>query len=203
MEVLRPLVSAAAEGAVRDVAFFDFGSTDGTDQIADAAGAMMVQAPARSTASLSDQTAFALAAAPRSNWVLLADQSTVLASGWLSETISFIERQERLITQKGKLCAVFRPDHEPEAGSADLRRRVSIALLNRVFSTAKLSQGLLVRRNDLIGQAAPLINWAQPDPSIRLPGLIRLRSRTHLAQPMDAPQLDNAVPAGQPSAEPR
>jgi glycosyltransferase involved in cell wall biosynthesis len=39
LDVLRPLVAAAAEGVVRDVVFLDIGSNDGTPQIADAAGA--------------------------------------------------------------------------------------------------------------------------------------------------------------------
>lgn len=181
LDVLRPLVSAAAEGVVRDVVFLDVGSNDGTSQIADAAGATFLQAPEDAAI----QTETALATAHRANWVMLLDQTTVLAPGWLDETISFVERQERVKTARGKLAAVFRPEHEPEIGSADVRRRALVLMSNRLLSIAKLSQGLMARRSDFHGDTTPAIDWMARDPSIRLPNLLRLRSRTHLAQPME------------------
>lgn len=188
LDVLRPLVSAAAEGAVRDVCFFDVGSTDGTQTIADAAGAMMITAPD----DTNRRTRAALEAANRADWIMLLDQTTMLVPGWLAETLSFVERQERLKSRKGMMSAVFRPEHEPEAGSADLRRRAGVLLVNRLLSTAKLSQGIVVRRADLMGEAGSRFDWNANDPGIRLPSLLRLRSRTHLAQPIeplsDAPQ---------------
>lgn len=181
LDVLRPLVSAAAEGAVRDVCFFDTGSTDGTQTIADAAGAMMISA----SADTSRRTRAALEAAHRADWIMLLDQTTVLSPSWLAETISFVERQERVKSRKAMMSAVFRPEHEPEAGSADMRRRAAVLLANRLLSTAKLSQGILVRRSDLMGEAGSRFDWNASDPGIRLAGLLRLRSRTHLAQPIE------------------
>lgn len=181
LDVLRPLVSAAAEGIVRDVCFFDMGSTDGTETIADAAGATMVKAPEDTVR----HTRTALEAAHRADWVMLLDQTTVLAPGWLQEAISFVERQERLKSRKGMMSAVFRPEHEPEAGSADMLRRASVLLSNRLFSRARLSQGIIVRRADLMRDAGSRLDWKAGDPGLRLPGLLRLRSRTHLAQPID------------------
>lgn len=195
LDVLRPLVSAAAEGAVRDVCFFDVGSTDGTQAIADAAGAMMISAPD----DAGRRTRAALEAAHRADWMVLLDQTTVLGPGWLAETISFVERQERVKSHKGMMSAVFRPEHEPEAGSADMRRRASVLLANRLFSSAKLSQGIIVRRADLMGEAGTRFDWSANDPGIRLPGLLRLRSRTHLAQPIES--LSNALQATGNSSE--
>ncbi|MFN3226887.1 MAG: glycosyltransferase [Hyphomicrobiales bacterium] len=180
LDVLRPLVAAAAEGVVRDVVFLDIGSNDGTPQIADAAGATFL--PAK---GLPDQTDQALKAAHRGHWIMLLDQTTVLSPGWLDETLSFVERQERVRSARGKLTAVYRPEHEPEAGSADVRRRMLILAANRLFSLAKLSQGIVLRRADFEGNSPPRIDWESKDPSIRLTNLLRLRSRTHLAQPME------------------
>ena len=78
LDVLRPLVAAAADGAVRDVVFFDTGSRDGTAMIADAAGAIMQPVPDDSASA----TGAALQAAHRADWVLMLDQATVLTSGW-------------------------------------------------------------------------------------------------------------------------
>jgi glycosyltransferase involved in cell wall biosynthesis len=180
LDVLRPLVAAAAEGVVRDVVFLDIGSNDGTPQIADAAGATFL--PAK---GLPDQTDQALKAAHRGHWIMLLDQTTVLSPGWLDETLSFVERQERVRSARGKLTAVYRPEHEPEAGSADVRRRMLILAANRLFSLAKLSQGIVLRRADFESDNPPRIDWVSKDPSIRLTNLLRLRSRTHLAQPME------------------
>jgi hypothetical protein len=156
------------------------GSNDGTPQIADAAGATFL--PAK---GMSNQTDQAIKAAHRGHWIMLLDQTTVLSPGWLDETLSFVERQERVRSTRGKLSAVYRPEHEPEAGSADVRRRMLILAANRLFSLAKLSQGIVLRRADLEGGSAPRIDWGSNDPSIRLTNLLRLRSRTHLAQPME------------------
>jgi hypothetical protein len=48
---------------------------------------------------------------------MLLDQTTVLSPGWLDETLSFVERQERVRSARGKLTAVYRPEHEPEAAA--------------------------------------------------------------------------------------
>lgn len=195
LDVLRPLVSAAAEGAVRDVCFFDMGSTDGTQTIADAAGATMITA----TDDADRRTRAALEAAHRADWIMLLDQTTVLAPGWLAESLSFVERQERVKSAKARMSAVFRPEHEPEAGSADMRRRAGVLVANRLLSTAKLSQGILVRRADLMKEAGSRFNWQVSDPSLRLQGLLRLRSRTHLAQPIE--RLDDVSQSQAKSAE--
>ncbi|MBV6658637.1 MAG: hypothetical protein KI785_12805 [Devosiaceae bacterium] len=198
LEVLRPLISAAAEGFVRDVAFVDFGSQDGTALIADAAGATLV-------AAAHDPLADALEAAPRGGWVLLLDQRTVLSAGWLEESLTFVERQERVRSSRRKLTGCFRPEHEPEEGSADLRRRLAVLALNRLASSARLSQGILIRRADLKTRFAGRIDWQAGDPALRVPNLLRLRSRSHLAQPLSLPsdtadeQSEAGVPAGQAS----
>ena len=199
LDVLRPLVAAAADGAVRDVVFFDMGSRDGTAMIADAAGAIMQPVPDDSASA----TDAALQAAHRADWVLMLDQATVLTSGWLDEAMSFVERQNRIRTPNRMLSAAFRPEHEPELGSTDVKRRATVLFANRVLSVGKLSQGLLTRRVHLRGAGAPRIDWRAPDPSVRLPNLMRLRSCTHLAQPMEPMAQTQSVPAGETVAEAR
>lgn len=180
-EVLRPLISAAAEGVVRDVVFLDLGSRDGTAMIADTAGAAMVSAK-------SDGFDGALAQAHRGSWLLLLDQNTVLAAGWMEESVGFVERQDRLRVSQSRSAACFRPEHEPELGSGDLRRRITVLATNRLASRAFLSQGILVRRAVLMGARAPVINWREGEPTMTAPGLMRLRSRSYLARPLPAPK---------------
>ncbi|MEM6710732.1 MAG: glycosyltransferase [Pseudomonadota bacterium] len=196
LEALRPLIAAAAEGVVRDVVFLDMGSTDGTARIADAAGAHFLSSQGDQSLLL----AVALNEAKRGNWVLLLDQATVLSPGWLNETISFIERQDRVRTRSRMLSAVFRPEDEPELGSADLRRRMVCLIANRLASVAKLSQGILIRRSDLEGSACPSINWKTADPSIKLTNLLRLRSRSHVALPISDVLDQSELAAGAGSA---
>lgn len=190
---LRPLVAAAAEGVVRDVVFLDLGSTDGTAQIADAAGASFFNA----SRPASDTTAQALQIAHRGGWVMLLDQASVLSPGWLDETLSFVERHERVKSARATPWAAYRPEHEPELGSADVRRRLVILAANRLWSTAKVSQGVLLRRSSLQAGNASLIDWKARDPSIRMPNLVRLRSRTHLAQPLAPLERAKAAEQGQ------
>ncbi len=187
LDSLRPLIGAAAEGIVRDVVFLDTGSNDGTPQIADAAGATFLR-PSETDLRATQE---ALAIAKRGQWVMLLDQATVLTPGWMNETVSFIERQERVKSSRGRLSAVFRPEHEPEAGSSDVRRRAAILIANRLFSRARLSQGIMVRRGDL--EPIKTAQWGVADPAFHLPNLLRLRSRTYLAQPM--PELADVGPA--------
>lgn len=194
LDALRPLVAAAAEGIVRDVAFLDLGSSDGTAEIADAAGAEFLTGTRGEPAA----TQLALKSVHRGEWVMLLDQATVLSAGWLDETLSFVERQARLgNTPRARVSAVYRPEHEPEVGSADIRRRLAVLAANRLLSLAKLSQGVVVRRSDLTGPSAPTIRWNDEDPSIRLPQLLRLRSRTHLARPIEPLARAEAAEQGQ------
>jgi hypothetical protein len=181
IDALRPLIAGAAEGVVRDVVFLDLGSKDATAQLADAVGATMLPAsgePARDTAR-------ALEVAHRANWVMLLDQASVLNHGWLGECLSFVERQERQAGAGAPLAAVFRPQHEPERGSADLRRRLGVLVSNRLFSTALLSQGIVIRRSQLAGRASAAIRWNAAEPSIRVDNLLRLRSLTTMARPIE------------------
>ncbi|MEM1284607.1 MAG: glycosyltransferase [Pseudomonadota bacterium] len=197
LDVLRPLVAAAADGAVRDVVFFDLGSRDGTAMIADAAGAIMVPVPKEREKA----TDVALKSAHRADWVLMLDQATVLTAGWLEEAMSFVERQNRIRTPNRMLSAAFRPEHEPELGSADVKRRASVVFANRVLSVGRLSQGLLARRSHLRGVSAPSIDWRAADPAVKLPNLMRLRSCTHLAQPMEPLEEPENLATGETVAE--
>ena len=84
-----------------------------------------------------------------------------------------------------------------------MKRRATVLFANRVLSVGKLSQGLLTRRVNLRGAGAPRIDWRAADPSVRLPNLMRLRSCTHLAQPMEPMAQTESGPAGETVAEAR
>lgn len=78
--VLAALVPAAAEGVVRQVIVLDAGSTDGSLEICDDAGADVLDAP----------LCEALDAA-RADWILLAPVGIRLRRGWEAQVQSHIE----------------------------------------------------------------------------------------------------------------
>jgi GT2 family glycosyltransferase len=200
LDVLSPLVSGAADGAVRDVAFLDLGSSDGTQRVADVAGAEMVRVESEPERIGAGPLARALKVAHRGEWVMLLDQTTVLGHGWLSELLHFIERQNRVSSQRARMTAAFRPEHQPELGSADVIRRTGIVLANRLFNRARLSQGVVVRRSDLAHDKAARIDWQAADPIVHAGNLLRLRTRSLVAEPFPearAATSANGAPAQQ------
>lgn len=177
LESLRPLISAAAEGIVLDVSFADVGSQDGTRVIADAAGADFV--------SLGDQlTQRALASAHRGDWLLLVDQATVLTSAGLMEAVGVIERHGRFGRSNRPSSACFRPEGEGPRSLNEMRRQAGILLGNTLASRAWIEQGVLVHRSELTGVKGPELDWAAESPSLKLPGLLRLRSFSRIADPV-------------------
>ncbi len=97
---LTALVSASVEGLIREVIVVDGGSSDRTLEIADQAGAMLIQsAPGRG------QQLAAGAKAARMPWLMFLHADTVLEQGWEREAAAFIERVE--IGQRPEAAAAF------------------------------------------------------------------------------------------------
>lgn len=83
---LASLVPAAVDGVVRQVIVADGGSTDRTLEIADAAGADIVQGEAGRGRQLARG-----AKAARSAWLLFLHADTVLEPGWHTEAAAFMD----------------------------------------------------------------------------------------------------------------
>ncbi|MDX2203467.1 MAG: glycosyltransferase, partial [Hyphomicrobiaceae bacterium] len=88
-ETLAALVPAVVEGVVKEVIVVDGGSSDGTERIADIAGATFLQAPRGRGSQLA-----AGAKRARFAWLLFLHADTVLQPGWEREAQTFMERIE-------------------------------------------------------------------------------------------------------------
>jgi len=95
------LIPAVVDGLVREVIVADGGSTDRTIQIAESAGAEIVQSsPGRG------QQLIAGAETARSPWLLFLHADTTLAPGWDHEAYAFMERVDS--GQRPLAAAAFR-----------------------------------------------------------------------------------------------
>lgn len=111
---LAALVPAATEGIIRDVIVVDRGSTDGTLEVADAAGCTIVDA---SRAGDARRQAVEQA---RGDWLLFAPARHVFEPEWQADAMAFIDRA---LTggRAQKRVAVFRGGRLPAGPLAWLR----------------------------------------------------------------------------------
>lgn len=135
---LSPLVPAAVEGVVKEVVVVDFGSRDGTLEVADTAGCTIL--PAIGCEGLS-----AAARDARSDWLLFLSPGTVLDANWHAEAMAFID-QAMLSGKAAAIAATFRhgrPDPGFRARFAEWCATVRTA----GFAAPYGEQGLLVSRS--------------------------------------------------------
>ena len=93
---LAALVPAATEGVVREVVVVDYGSSDGTLIVADAAGCTIMRA--------TDATAVRdVAEAARGDWLLFLSPATIVAPDWYTGALAFIDRA--LVTGRARASA--------------------------------------------------------------------------------------------------
>ena len=153
---LASLVSAAAEGIVREVAIADAGSSDGTEAVAEAAGCLFLTGGG----TWGDRVAGAIDAMRRVPWLMVLPPHVLLQAGWFRELTAFIERIERN-GRSDSHAASFRLEYDDYGFRARLAER-AIALCSGVFGLPAPEQGLVVSRRliDRIRREQPVSDHA-------------------------------------------
>jgi hypothetical protein len=166
---LASLVSAAADGAVRDVLVVDDGSAAGVPVIADATGCNYIKGPMARERRLSIG-----AEAAKGPWLFFLMPGVEPEEGWFREARQFIERAERKSTA-GSRAATFRIRFDDDGG-----------LLRRVFGPPAGSYGLLIHRsfyNSLGGfRHLPAVEYVDLVRRIGPARIERLRSALFVAE---------------------
>ncbi len=137
---LAALVPAAAEGLISEVVLVDGGSDDGTELVADAAGARFLTL----TGSIGTRLSFGAKAVRRGEWLLFLQPGAVLASDWAAEVERMLERLQRngLLHQR---AAVFTLECEEQNVSAWMREFFA-RWRCRILGIPYAEQGLLISR---------------------------------------------------------
>jgi rSAM/selenodomain-associated transferase 2 len=137
-DTLSALIPASLDGLVREVIVVDAGSKDHTREIADWAGADVIETgPGRGS-----QLA-AGAAAARQPWLLFLNSDTVLDHGWEREASHFMEKVDKAPSRQAAAAFRFSLDDE---GAAP---RLLEGLARLRFAGLRLpygAQGLLIPR---------------------------------------------------------
>ncbi|WP_417685345.1 glycosyltransferase [Roseibium sp.] len=137
---LSALVTAAAEGVVREVIVVDGGSNDATEEVADAAGCHWL----RVSGPRSQRLAAGADAASRGEWLLFLSPDTVLQAGWHQEAQTFIERVQRAGTAD-RTAAAFKLRFESFGLGARMSEVIAV-IRSRILGMPYGNQGLLMSR---------------------------------------------------------
>ncbi|WP_428688106.1 glycosyltransferase [Roseibium sp.] len=140
VHALSALVSAAAEGIVREVIVVDGCSSDNTEQVVDAAGCVW----ARLDASRGERMAYGASLAKRGDWLLFLRPETLLETGWHHEAQAFIERAGRA-PNGSRTAASFRLRYEAFGLGARVGETLA-ALRTQLLGMPYGNQGLLISR---------------------------------------------------------
>ncbi len=142
---LSALVPAAVDGIIRQVIVVDGGSTDGTADVADQAGAdVVVSTPGRG-GQLAQGAAMA-----RFPWLLFLNADTVLEEGWERSATSFMRRVDRGERSMAAGAFTFRLD---DKGIAPRLLERLVHLRCKILRVPYGDQGLLIPRQlfDAVG----------------------------------------------------
>jgi rSAM/selenodomain-associated transferase 2 len=142
---LSALVPSAVDGIVRQVVVVDGGSTDGTAEVADQAGAdVVVSAPGRG-GQLAQGAALA-----RFPWLLFLNADTVLEDGWERSATAFMRRVDRGERSMAAGAFTFRLD---DKGIAPRLLERLVHLRCKILRIPYGDQGLLIPRQlfDAVG----------------------------------------------------
>ncbi|MEJ8473474.1 glycosyltransferase [Roseibium algae] len=137
---LAALVSAAAEGVVREVVVIDGGSSDNTERVADAAGCDWHEVVGPKSARL----AAGAGLSRRGDWLLFLSADTVLDTGWHHEVQTFIERAERA-GSADRTAAAFKLRFESFGIGARISEYLA-TLRCQMLGMPHGNQGLLISR---------------------------------------------------------
>lgn len=140
---LSSLVSAAAEGIVREVIVVDDASTDGTRIVADAAGCALVEGGSGWCARIGAGVAVARAVP----WFLILPPNVFLEGEWFREAASFVDRADRA-GRAARTIATFRLAYDEFGWRARLAERLQ-AFSQGLLGAPMREQGLLVAAETL------------------------------------------------------
>ena len=137
---LASLVSAAAEGVIREVAVVDDGSVDGTSKVAEAAGCLFL----RGQGTWGERIGHAIGAMRRAPWILVLPPHVLLEGEWFRELSAFIERIERA-NRSEAIAATFRPAYDDFGTRARIAER-TLSVCSGLFGLPVPEQGLVFSR---------------------------------------------------------
>src|ERR1700722_7563902 len=144
---LSALVPGAASGLIREVLLVDRAAGSGViERVADVAGCRYLRFEGSHAAALA-----AGARQARSPWLMFLHAGAVLDSGWIDETVQFIQR---VSASDRPRAGIFRYARSPYA---DTRLRDGLKFLARMIAGPSADQGLLIARDhyDRLGGYAP------------------------------------------------
>ena len=143
---LAALVPGAAAGVIREVLLVDRAGSGVIERVADVAGCRFLAFEGSRAAALA-----AGARQARSPWLMFLHAGAVLDSGWIEETMQFMQR----VSDSGRPRAgIFRYARSPYA---DARLGDGLKFLARMIAGPWADQGLLIARDhyERLGGHAP------------------------------------------------
>lgn len=136
---LAALIHASMSGVVKQVVIADGGSDDDTETVAEASGCDWLVA----SRGRGSQLAAGAEIARRGSWLLFLHADTVLAEGWETEIVRFVERAET--SGDAAVAAAFRFALDDDGWKARLLERL-VALRCVILGLPYGDQGLLISR---------------------------------------------------------
>ncbi|SDQ80923.1 glycosyltransferase [Pseudovibrio sp. Tun.PSC04-5.I4] len=143
VHTLSSLVSASAEGILKEVVVADGGSTDNSAIVADASGADWIESGNDAGSAL----CAGVEACKRGDWVLVIKPGAILQTDWQNEAVGFIERASRT-RQQGTIVGVYSYRSE-EFGVLARVKQTLIGLKHAMWKTTCYDLPFLVQKKYL------------------------------------------------------
>lgn len=140
VETLSALITASAEGIVKEVVIADGGSSDATRAIADDTGCHWVSVQGDRAAQFIEGAE----AAQRGSWLMFLEPGTVLEPDWHVKVGRFIERVDRS-GQGDRIAACFRFSLDDYGWQARITE-YAVAIRSKLLGFVGANQGLLLSR---------------------------------------------------------